>query len=182
MSDRGHSPVAAAQLKREAETPTNQIQRFDNSAWERSHSPAEYVPYALAPHFADGKNDSKPEKGGTNADRTRQLPSALPADEATLIEERRKRREAIKARHRGQATPFSVQGLALDATSAPSTPKSTIMPEDNPVQSKLCCFRLIGPTNVTISVPPANSSSYLQNHLRTGITYRLYGPQGYGPC
>ena len=41
VSDRGHSPVAAAQLKREAETGTNQIQRIDNSAGERTHSPAE---------------------------------------------------------------------------------------------------------------------------------------------
>lgn len=117
VSDRGHSPVAAAQLKREAETPTNQIQRIDTSAWERSHSPADTA-----------------EKGGANADRITQLPTTQPADEATLIEGRRKRREAIKARHRGQATPFSVQALALDATSAPSTPKSTVMTEDNPVQ------------------------------------------------
>lgn len=140
VSDRGHSPVAAAQLKREAETPTNQIQRINTSAWERSHSPAEYVPYALMPHYADGKNDSTAEKGGANADRITQLPTTQPADEATLIEERRKRREAIKARHRGRATPFSVQALALDATSAPSTPKSTVMTEDNPVQGKLYCF------------------------------------------
>ncbi|KAL9009087.1 MAG: hypothetical protein Q9173_005851 [Seirophora scorigena] len=44
-------------------------------------------------------------------------------DEATLIEERRKRREAIKAKHRGQATPLFVQALALDHTSAPISPK-----------------------------------------------------------
>lgn len=31
-----------------------------------------------------------------------------PLDEATLIEERRKRREAIKAKHRGQTTPMLV--------------------------------------------------------------------------
>lgn len=41
VSDRGHSPVAAAQLKREAETRTNQIQRFDISAGLRMDSPAE---------------------------------------------------------------------------------------------------------------------------------------------
>lgn len=38
--------------------------------------------------------------------------TARPLDEAALIEERRKRREAIKARHRGQATPLLVQALA----------------------------------------------------------------------
>ncbi|KAL8919764.1 MAG: hypothetical protein Q9208_006630 [Pyrenodesmia sp. 3 TL-2023] len=46
-----------------------------------------------------------------------------PVDEATLIEERRKRREAIKAKHRGQATPLLVQALALDRKSAPNSPK-----------------------------------------------------------
>ncbi|KAL8898262.1 MAG: hypothetical protein Q9207_006795 [Kuettlingeria erythrocarpa] len=46
-----------------------------------------------------------------------------PVDEATLIEERRKRREAIKAKHRGQATPLLVQALALDRKSAPNSPR-----------------------------------------------------------
>ena len=55
VSDRGHSPVAAAQLKREAETRINQIQLIDRSAGERVDSPIEYVPYSLGPHFADSK-------------------------------------------------------------------------------------------------------------------------------
>lgn len=33
-------------------------------------------------------------------------------DEATLIEQRRKRREAIKAKHRGPGTPLLVQALS----------------------------------------------------------------------
>lgn len=33
-------------------------------------------------------------------------------DEVTLIEERRKRREAIKAKHRGQASPLLMQTVA----------------------------------------------------------------------
>ena len=41
VSDRGHSPVAAAQLKREAETRINQIQLIDTSAGKRSSSPIE---------------------------------------------------------------------------------------------------------------------------------------------
>lgn len=46
-----------------------------------------------------------------------------PVDEATLIEERRKRREAIKAKHRGQATPVLVQALALENKPDFNTPK-----------------------------------------------------------
>lgn len=39
--------------------------------------------------------------------------SAEPIDEAALIEQRRKRREAIKAKYRGQATPLLVQALQI---------------------------------------------------------------------
>ncbi|KAL8716255.1 MAG: hypothetical protein Q9220_000160, partial [cf. Caloplaca sp. 1 TL-2023] len=53
-------------------------------------------------------------------------------DEATLIEERRKRREAIKARHRGQATPLLVQALNLDHRSAPDSPNSEVDTDQHP--------------------------------------------------
>jgi len=43
-------------------------------------------------------------------------------DEAALIEERRKRREAIKAKYRSQATPLLVQALHLGNDSGPATP------------------------------------------------------------
>ena len=43
-------------------------------------------------------------------------------DEASLIEERRKRREAIKNKYRGQATPLLVQALHLGAESAHDAP------------------------------------------------------------
>lgn len=43
-----------------------------------------------------------------------------PVDEASLIEERRKKREAIKAKYRGQATPLLVSALGLDST--PNSP------------------------------------------------------------
>ncbi|KAF3918312.1 hypothetical protein ABW21_db0205315 [Orbilia brochopaga] len=44
-----------------------------------------------------------------------------PVDEAAILEERRKRREAIKAKYKGQATPLSVSALALN-TPTPATP------------------------------------------------------------
>lgn len=147
VSDRGHSPVAAAQLKPEAETRTNQIQRTDISAGVQMDSPAEYVPSSLGPQFANGRNDSTGGKHGTNADGIKQSGSKQPTDEATLIEERRKRREAIKARHRGQATPILVQALALDTTSAPSTPKSIVAPEKSHAQGELYCVCVFAPTN-----------------------------------
>ena len=147
VSDRGHSPVAAAQLKREAETRTNQIQRVESLGGRGSGLPVEYVPSALGLQFADSRSDSTAKKAGTIADRVTQSTNTQPVDEATLIEERRKRREAIKARHRGQATPLMVQALAFDTTSAPSTPKSTVIPENNPAQGKLYYFWLTASTN-----------------------------------
>ena len=70
------------------------------------------------------------------AEEATQPPTTKPLDEAALIEERRKKREAIKAKHRGQATPMLVQALALDSKSAPSTPKSPAVDEGNQAPGK----------------------------------------------
>lgn len=48
-------------------------------------------------------------------------PEPEPIDEAALIEERRKRREAIKAKYRGSATPLLVQALQLGNKSGQSS-------------------------------------------------------------
>jgi serine/threonine-protein kinase PRP4 len=49
-------------------------------------------------------------------------PIEEPVDEAALIEQRRKRREAIKAKYRGSGTPLLVQALQLADKSGQSTP------------------------------------------------------------
>jgi len=55
-----------------------------------------------------------------------------PRDEAALIEERRRRREAIKARHRGQATPMLVQALAPGrAVSTPDAKSDGAIAQDH---------------------------------------------------
>jgi len=53
---------------------------------------------------------------------TIEAPEEEPLDEAALIEQRRKRREAIKAKYRGSATPLLVQALQLGDKSGESTP------------------------------------------------------------
>lgn len=55
---------------------------------------------------------------------THLLSDTRPVDEATLIEERRKRREAIKAKYKGSATPLLVQALQLGNESGPSSPRA----------------------------------------------------------
>lgn len=52
-------------------------------------------------------------------------PEAEPVDEATLIEERRKRREAIKAKYKATSTPLLVQALQAGPSGA-STPGQNI--------------------------------------------------------
>jgi serine/threonine-protein kinase PRP4 len=49
-------------------------------------------------------------------------PEPEPLDEAALIEERRRRREAIKAKYKATGTPLLVQALQLGGHSGSSTP------------------------------------------------------------
>ncbi|KAL9602320.1 MAG: hypothetical protein Q9219_001886 [cf. Caloplaca sp. 3 TL-2023] len=101
VSDRGQSPVATASSRHKAEIRHDQKHHHGNAG--------------------TGGDQSAAESAGV--DRAETQPSEQPLlDEATLIEQRRKRREAIKAKHRGQATPLLVQSLALDSKSAPESP------------------------------------------------------------
>ena len=98
-------------------------------------------------HLADRKNHSTVENDDSFLDRVTQTTNTQLSDEVTLIEERRKRREAIKARHRDQAISYIIQAQALDDTSAPSSPKLHVMPEENSAQGELCRSGLIASTN-----------------------------------
>ena len=66
-------------------------------------------------------------------------------DEATLIEERRKRRQAIKAKHQGQATPVLVQALALDNQSGPTSSKPAVTDDERSGADQL---ESLGPGNI----------------------------------
>lgn len=57
---------------------------------------------------------------------------SLVFDEATLIEERRKKREAIKAKYRGQATPLLAQALVLSTKLDATTLKSESLSVPSP--------------------------------------------------
>ncbi|KAF3938013.1 hypothetical protein ABW19_dt0209329 [Dactylella cylindrospora] len=49
-------------------------------------------------------------------------------DEIAILEERRKRREAIKAKYKGQATPLLVSALALNSPTIATTPSAEATP------------------------------------------------------
>ncbi len=136
VSDRGYSPVAAASVTHEAETKNNQTQHFDLSKPTFRQPADEYVPPYLLGPSADhrfGRTSSGPvgdEQERAQADKARAV------DEATLIEERRKRREAIKAKYRGQATPMQLEALALNNASTPATPKQRTPERQPPATGK----------------------------------------------
>ncbi|KAL8678538.1 MAG: hypothetical protein Q9186_005118 [Xanthomendoza sp. 1 TL-2023] len=107
VSDRGKSPVATASSKHKAEI--NHEQKHNGGR-----------PVANEDRLT--ANDPQAIDFATQRE---QQPKQPVLDEAALIEERRKRREAIKARHRGQANPLLVQALALDNALAPNSPKAS---------------------------------------------------------
>jgi serine/threonine-protein kinase PRP4 len=83
--------------------------------------------------------------------------SSKPLDETALIEERRKRREAIKNKYRGQAPPLLVQALHLGADSIPASPgpDSSV---STPRRSGTCMFNHTINQMLTAAESPSASS------------------------
>ncbi|KAF8852872.1 kinase-like protein [Acephala macrosclerotiorum] len=100
VSKRGPSPLPADNARQEAKTTKGYSQHADHSA--NNASQARTNEEVKAPAI--------------------EAPEEEPLDEAALIEQRRKRREAIKAKYRGSATPLLVQALQLGDKSGDSTP------------------------------------------------------------
>ena len=70
----------------------------------------------------NGSQEATQTQAGTVVTNEPVVESA-PIDEAALIEERRRKREAIKAKYKGQAAPLLVQALQHGSESGPVTPK-----------------------------------------------------------
>ena len=76
-----------------------------------------YVPHGMATY---GSDRDRRTNGDANTAEESSIQPIL--DEAAQIEERRKRREAIKNKYRGRATPLLVQALHIGAESSQATP------------------------------------------------------------
>ena len=122
VSDRGYPPVAAVHERQEAEFRNNQTQRTDQTAGSRSQPTAKYVLLSCQSQVSDSITSNHDLTTKSTIEGDRDSARSNPVNEATLIEERRKRREAIKAKHRGQATPTLVASLALDNETVPTMP------------------------------------------------------------
>ncbi|OJD19440.1 CMGC/DYRK/PRP4 protein kinase [Emergomyces pasteurianus Ep9510] len=106
VSERGNPPGDAREKKQQAESRGNQMQQASSVA-AQSGKWDMYVP----PPKCGTIPNSPPSTPASSNDNETNDPPPEPVDEATLIEQRRKRREAIKAKYRDQSTPLLIKAL-----------------------------------------------------------------------
>ena len=139
MSGHSHGPASSAQSSHETETQLKPARRNEANSHKdqsvRKYAPTHPLYRALANTDAS-TSSSTGEFDALSADThiPEGAPEAPAMDEATLIEERRKRREAIKAKYRGSATPLLVQALQLGNQSGPPSPSTSISKLDDSEQ------------------------------------------------
>lgn len=109
-----------------------QTRPFDT---EPRHNLAKYVLRVTRSYKTDHTPYSKTGAHNGIGNDSKEAAIENPVDEAVLIEERRKRREAIKAKHKGQATPIMIQALANN-DSAPRTPRTMMSDNEAPAQGQ----------------------------------------------
>ena len=124
VSDRGCAPVAAAFTKREAEIRNLQAEQLSIAKPNTDRAPDKYVSGRWFLSLADSVPISTSVNGSTVGQDARVSVENPLVDEAALIEERRKRREAIKAKYKGQETPLLVQALAISSNSTSMSSKT----------------------------------------------------------
>ncbi|KAL9128839.1 MAG: hypothetical protein Q9217_002565 [Psora testacea] len=144
VSEWGHTPVATIQSKHEAEPKNDQTQHSVNGYTYDNMGQSANSQHSIAMTPTEQSNDApQPNIEGH-------------LDEAATIEERRKRREAIKAKYKGQASPVTVQTLALDSKSEPITPKASA-PEEVQAKGKKAAIHIQLSADITCSAPRQQS-------------------------
>lgn len=121
VSERGKTPAGARDPKLGAETRENQVQQ---ALPKRARFSDEYVssyPYRGFVFKAD--TSLRADSPMPEPEEESQPPE--PMDEAAALEARRKRREAIKAKYRSQATPMHLKTLQVPGGETDSSTPST---------------------------------------------------------
>ena len=126
VGDRGQSPNGNAAPHKHARSVKLQTYPDSKDGLASPSRSAKCVHCLALLTVSDHKRCSRLHASQAPADDVDSALNITQKDEATLIEERRKRREAIKAKHKGQATAVQLQLLALENQSTPSTPKEII--------------------------------------------------------
>jgi serine/threonine-protein kinase PRP4 len=131
VSERGKPPVVAQDSRQDAEVRKNQVQQV--ASYPSSRIGDRYSCPVL--FFGDSCITDSDSSATTPAVQENQDIAEEPAetlDEAARLEARRKRREAIKAKYRGQATPLRLQAhIGADTDSSTPTPSLDAMRSSN---------------------------------------------------
>jgi len=122
VSEQGKTQAGAQDSKLGAETRKNQVQQ---TLPRRAHFADEYV------HVCSSDTENRMANDLCSVDTSSvsdvvEEPQPEPVDEAAALEARRKRREAIRAKYRSQASPLHLQALHVgtDSPTSGSTPVS----------------------------------------------------------
>ena len=156
VSDRGYSPVATASVTHETETKSKT--QHPNPSKPNSRQPADkYVPQSPLASLVDFLFGRTPPAPAENEQEQVQADAAQAIDEATLIEVRRKRREAIKAKYRSQKTPLQLEAMALDSASTPATPQQSTPEVQTQATGKLSsCVQSLKSDDVPAASPQSS--------------------------
>jgi serine/threonine-protein kinase PRP4 len=162
VSDRGNTPVATALSRREAETGKKQTDNSDGARQRDGNATDKYVCGTSAFKHADLSMLRASNVPATNGEATNGQLEVQTMDDAALIEERRKRREAIKAKYKEQATPLLVQALAINSSTAASSGAGTPVKAasdgiGNPTAATYCFPMLIAVYRFSFRLTSANS-------------------------
>jgi serine/threonine-protein kinase PRP4 len=154
VSKRGHSPLPTGNTRQEAKSAQGYLQQ----SFDKSSNNNDVAKYGLSPYFENNSlTRTRKSVAFANASE-KEVAEEEPLDEATLIEQRRKRREAIKAKYRGAATPLLVQALQLGDKTGDSTP--TRDDEDSPSAPRKHVYSLCESyTNAINEASPATPST-----------------------
>jgi len=122
--ERRENPASFDRARRDAETRSKDSDRHGGreAKYAKSSGNERYDSHSArlsGPAAADLRRPSNVEDDKKPAKETK-LAIEEPVDEAKLIEERRKKREAIKAKYRGQGTPMLATALGVKDTPAVS--------------------------------------------------------------
>ena len=156
VSDRGQSPNGNAIPQKQAESAKSQTYRDSKDGLASPSRSAKCVHCLALLTVSDHKRCSHLLGSQAPADDVDPAFNIIQKDEATLIEERRKRREAIKAKHKGQATAVQLQLLALENQYTPSTPKE-IISDTLQAHGKQATVKCSTSTNLLCAATPKES-------------------------
>lgn len=109
VSERGKTPAGARDPKLGAEKRENQVQQ---ALPKRARFSDEYV-LSFQSNVLDIKANSYSRADTPMSEPAEESEPSEPMDEAAALEARRKRREAIKAKYRSQATPMHLKALQV---------------------------------------------------------------------